>query len=477
MDYPARMVPTRPSARVHEILARSGGGGADALERPARRHILGRVLAMGLPSVASFLLLTIYDLTNMFWLARLGEELVAAVTVFAAFIAVMSFPNQLIGTGSVAVISRRFGEGDARGTEVAIKNTFLGKFVVGGIMGALAIPILRPSLELLGASPEVTELGVAYGWIQCAGLGMSLASFSVYTALRGIGRPTFGMWTSLVGAVINLVLDPLLIFGIGPFPRMGIAGAAISSMAGFTTVTIVGMTALSGPGSPVRVRWFAPPWPDLGESVRMMRIGLPSALAGLSFALLSSVIVKLVAVFGTTAVALFGASQKIVRFGGMLLGGLGLGTSALIGQYLGSRELHKAWLAAVINARLASWSMILFAAAVSLFAPALIGFFLDDAALAPEGAVYLRILAIGLPFFGLTLAAEQAYAGAGRNTPAFLMHVTIGWGLIVPLMLLFGRVLHLGPAGMLAGHSLGQAAGALLSVQLLRRGSWLEHSI
>jgi Na+-driven multidrug efflux pump len=121
--------------------------------------------------------------------------------------------------------------------------------------------------------------------------------------------------------------------------------------------------------------------------------------------------------------------------------------------------------------------MILFAAAVSLFAPALIGFFLDDVALAPEGAVYLRILAIGLPFFGLTLAAEQAYAGAGRNTPAFLMHVTIGWGLIVPLMLVFGRVLHLGSAGMLVGHSLGQAAGALLSVHLLRRGSWLEHSI
>jgi putative MATE family efflux protein len=471
------MVPTRPSPRVHEILARSGRGGADSLERAVHRDVLGRVLAMGLPSIASFLLLTIYDLTDMFWLARLGEEPVAAVTVFAAFIAVMSFPNQLIGTGSVAVISRRFGEGDARGTEVAIKNTFLGKFAVGGVMGALAIPFLPFALTFLGASPEVRDLGVAYGWIQCAGLGVSLASFSVYTALRGIGRPTFGMWTSMVGALINLVLDPLLIFGIGPFPELGIAGAAIASMAGYATVTAVGMIALAGPHSPVRVRWLSPPWPDGRETVRMMRIGLPSAVGGLSFALLASVVVKLVAVFGTTTVALFGASQKIIRFGAMMMAGLGLGTSALIGQYLGSRDLHKAWLAAVINARIASWSMLVFAAGVIVAAPWLIGFFFDDPGLAPEGARYLRLLALGLPFLGLTMGAEQAYAGAGRNTPALLMHLTIGWGLVVPLMLAFGHALRLGAAGMMGGNSLGQALGALLAVYLLRRGSWLEHRI
>jgi putative MATE family efflux protein len=432
---------------------------------------------MGLPSVASFLLLTIYDLTNMFWLARLGEEPVAAVTVFSAFIAVMSFPNQLIGTGSVAVISRRFGEGNAVGTEVAIKNTFLGKFVLGGVMGAIGIPLLPFSLTFLGATPEVRDLGVSYGWIQCAGLGISLASFSVYTALRGIGRPSFGMWTSLVGAVINLVLDPLLIFGIGPFPKLGIAGAAIASMAGFTTVTGVGMIALASHRSPVRVHWFGRPWPDLRDTWRMMRISLPSALSALSFAILASVIVKLVAVFGTTTVALFGAGQKIVRFGGMLIGGLGLGTSALIGQYLGSRELDKAWLAGVINARLAAYSMLAFAVGVILGAPWLIHFFFDDPALAPEGARYLRFLAVGLPFFGLTMAAEQAYAGAGRNVPAFWMQVFIGWGLVVPFMLAFGHLLHFGPSGMLAGHSLAQALGALLSVHLLRRGSWLEHRI
>jgi putative MATE family efflux protein len=471
------MFPIPPSARVRAILSEAEGAVPAAFGRDRENAVLRRVLAMGLPSVASFLLLTLYDLIDIFWLARLGEEPVAAVTVFGAVLWVLAFGNHVFGAGSVAVISRRFGAADLPGTERAIKTTFLGKFVVGTAAGLVGIAVLPAVLERMGAEPEVQDLGVRYGRIYCAGLGVSLASFSVYTAFRSLGRPALGMWISFLGAAINLALDPVLIFGLGPAPRLGIEGAAIASLAGFAAVTGFGMAAMAGKRSPVRVNWLGPPWPPARESFRMIRIGLPSAMSSLSFALSRLVMVKLVATYGTSVVALFGMASKVLMVGFNVLGGLGLGASALIGQYLGSRDLHKAWLAAVQNIRVAGTSMVVFAVAVALAAPWIVRLFFDDPALVEPGALYLRLLAAGLPFIGLTDGADHAYSGAGRTLPPMIMQVTVAWGLVIPLMGVVGIVMGLGPAGMMAGRSLGQFLGSIVAVWLLQRGSWLRHEV
>jgi Na+-driven multidrug efflux pump len=193
---------------------------------------------------------------------------------------------------------------------------------------------------------------VAYARPQFLVLGVILASFSVYTALRGIGRPRLAMWISLAGAAVNLVLDPLLIFGIGPFPELGIVGASVASALGWITVTGWGCVALASAHSSVRVRWLAPPYPDIGEMRAMLRIGAPSGLSSFSMALFGAVIVKLVAVYGTGAVALFGMAQKILGFGRTLIAGLGLGSGALVGQHLGGGKLERAWVTTVVSIRM-----------------------------------------------------------------------------------------------------------------------------
>jgi putative MATE family efflux protein len=432
---------------------------------------------MGAPSMASFLLLTVYDLIDVFWLAKLGEEPVAAVTVFSALFWVLSFPNQVIGVGSIAYISRRFGAGEAARTEVAIKNTFFAKLLVGVAVGAVGLAVAAWAFGLLGAEPEVRALGVRYGTVQWIAAPLTLASFSVYTALRGIGRPALGMWISVAGTILNLGLDPLLIFGPGPFPELGIRGAAIASAAGYGVVTVWGMAALAGPASPVRVRWLGGPAPQPREMLRMTTIGLPAGAGGLSFALFASCLVKLVAIHGTTAVALFGMSQKITKLGIMVVAGLGMGAGALVGQYLGGRQLVRAWLATATSIQLASATMFVFGAGVFAFAPALVRAFFDDPALIPEGAVYLRLLALGLPFVGVVVGAEQPFAGAGMNLPPTVLHAAAAWGVTIPLMLLFGEVLGLGPEGMMAAMALGNVLEACAAAWLVRRGGWLEHDL
>ncbi|MBU0692178.1 hypothetical protein KKH18_10265, partial [bacterium] len=217
------MLSIRPTSRVIAILHRNNPeNGVESITSSLKKKITKEVIRMGLPSMASFMLMTVYDLTDTFWLAKLGPEPVAAVTVFGALIWILTFPNQVIGAGSVAIISRRFGAGDLAMTERAIKGTFVSKFGIGTLLGLVGLLITPWMMVLLGAEPDVAKLAVDYGIIQCIVLGFQLASFSVYTALRGIGRPAAGMWISVAGTIVNVVMDPLLIFGIGPFPEMGI---------------------------------------------------------------------------------------------------------------------------------------------------------------------------------------------------------------------------------------------------------------
>jgi len=469
------MIPIKPPPRVARILRDAGSPDemTPALERSTLRELVG----MGLPSTLSFLLLSLYDVADVFWLAKLGEAPVAAVTVFSAFFWLLAFANGIIGSGSVAVISRRFGERNLAGTEGAIKNTFFGKAAIGVVFGAIGIGLLPHAMRILGATPEVVALGQRYGVLQCVILPFPLVSFSVYTAFRGIGRPGLGALISLAGAIVNIVLDPLLIFGIGPFPRLDILGASIASALGFVTVVGWGAVALASPRSPVRVRWLSAPYPNVGETWRMAKVGLPSGVSSMSFALFANALVKLVAEYGTVAVALFGMSQKILRFGNTVVAGLGLGSSALIGQHLGAGRLDRAWVCAVMTMRVASGTLLLFAAIVFVGADVLARFFFPDPALAVPGAAYLRILAPGLPFLGLIAGAEHAYSGAGRNLPPMILHLTEAWIITIPIMLALGKLAGLGPVGTIAGVALGQFVGGGIAVWLVRRGSWLTHRV
>jgi putative MATE family efflux protein len=472
------MLSIRPTHRVTEILHRNNpDNGIESITSSLKRKIMREVIRMGLPSMASFMLMTVYDLTDTFWLAKNGPAPVAAVTVFGALIWILTFPNQVIGAGSVAIISRRFGAGDLAMTERAIKGTFVSKFGVGTLLGLVGLLITPWMMELLGAEPDVARLAVDYGVIQNIVLGFQLASFSVYTALRGIGRPAVGMWISVAGTIVNVVLDPLLIFGIGPFPEMGIVGASLASALGFMTVCVAGMIALSRKNSPVRVHWFGGVKPNITEMVKMFRIGFPAGLNSLSFALMMSARVKLFALYGTNAVALYGMSMKIMRVGVMVIVGLGLGTGALIGQYLGAKKLNHAWVSAMSAVQLAAGSMLIIAVVFLVFSSQVVKLFFDDPLLLEPGIFYLRMMALGLPLIGVIIQAENAYTGAGMNVPPMIMGMTIDWVIIIPIMYICGVTLNFGPNGMLVGWVIALALGALILLTGVRRGSWLEHNV
>jgi putative MATE family efflux protein len=472
------MLRTRPPLHIAEVIhGPLENGEIPGFTRELKRAMFREVLSMGLPSMTGFLVSSLYELINMFWLARIGPAPVAAVTMCTTFVWVLTFPNMVVGTGSVALISRRFGEGDLARTELSIKNTFAAKFLIGSLCGVIGMFILRWALHFIGAASDVVEMGVTYGTMQLAIQGFALTGYSVYTALRSIGRPRAAFWIQVAGTAVNCVLDPLLIFGWGPFPELGIFGAALATACAHVTVVICGCLALESERSPVRVRWLKKPLATVDEMLQMFRIGFPAGINSLSFSLAMSFAVKLVANYGTVTVALYGMGSKVVHFAVMIVVGLGLGTGALIGQFLGSRELHKAWLAGVLSIRLAVWIMVVGAFGIFISAPLIVRMFFSDLSMQAPGIAILRIMSMSLPFIGLHIGAETVFEGAGLNTPPMVLSIVHSWVMVIPFMWLAGPVLELGPNAVIAGFALAHFIGGLAAVWLFRRGKWLQHQV
>lgn len=283
-------------------------------------------------------------------------------------------------------------------------------------------------------------------------------------------------WMQLLGAGTNMILDPLLIFGIGPFPELGIVGAAIGAAVSYVLVFLVGIYVLTTDRSPIKVRWLKKPWPSMDEFKMIWNIGWPVGINILSFSLAMTFSVRLVTHYGTDVVAIFGAAQKVLHFGVMSMVGFTLGTSALVAQFLGAKDLVKSWIAGVHSIRTAGYVMLAYAAFVFIFADFIVSAFfgIDTNQI---GSILLRIMAISIPFAGIHIGAETVFEGAGHNRPMMLLSIAHAWLLMVPFMYVFGIVLDWGPVGMITGATIAHSLGGLIAVWLFYKGSWLRVTV
>ena len=436
--------------------------------------IIGSILRMGVPSMIGFALGNIYDLIDMYWLSRLGPEPVAAITILGPFLWVIHSANMIVGAGSVAVISRRYGEKDYLQTELAIRETILLKWLAAisfGLLGYLGAPLI---VRLLGARGEVLEQGILYGRIIFLGMGFNFSTYSVFTALRGIANPNLAMMLMIALNLINIVLDPFLIFGWWIFPELGVAGAAWASVFSYVLTFAAGLVLLySGAANlRVRVRSGQPiQWAMMG---RILKIGTPSAIGSISWSLARTVVMPLIAVFGTGVVAAYGVGTRVSALGIMMLVGIGLGLSALIGHNIGAGKRERARQTANQAILLSVGIMIALGLACFFGARFIMSRFFDEPEIIAHGITFLRILAIGLPFLALHLTIENVYGGVGENRPAMTVNIIHSWILEVPVIYLCVKALHLGPNAVwwaITGATFLSAMGFYF---YFRRGRWLD---
>ncbi len=469
------MLPIIPSDKVASVLTLPPEvAGVRDVSREQSRAINREVVAYGIPSMGGFMVASFNEMVSLFWLAKVGTEPVAAVTVLMTIYWTMMTFNIITGVGSNAVIARRFGEGAMEQSGIAIRSAFMMKIIMGTLIGFATWLLMPVILPLMAVEPAVEQLAYDYGHWMFPFAGIVGSSYSVYSAFRCIGMPRMAWWMQLLGAGTNMILDPLLIFGIGPFPELGIVGAAIGACTSYLLVTMIGMYVLATDKSPIRVHWFARPWPSRDEFMMIWNIGWPVGINILSFSLAMTFGVRLVTSYGTDVVAIFGAAQKVLHFGVMTMVGFTLGTSALVAQFLGAKDLVKSWIAGVHSIRVAGYVMLGYGALVFIFAEPIVAAFFGIESGGELGASLLRIMAISIPFAGIHIGAETVFEGAGHNRPMMLLSIAHAWLLMVPFMYTFGILLDWGPVGMIWGATIAHSLGGLIAVWLFYKGSWLR---
>lgn len=421
----------------------------------------------------------IYYLVDMWWLSRLENSVmaVAAVTIFSNVSWLFSSINQLIGPGSVAIISRRYGEKLFSEAETAIKETLLLKWASGLIFGLLGLYFVDDICYIAGARGETLTIASQYGSVMFLGFSFTLATFSVYTALRGVANPNTAMALMLGSTLLNLLLDPLFIFGYLGFPEMGAQGAAVASVVSYAITLLVGVGLFYAGNTNVKLHLKGEVPVGIKTMWKIIRIGVPSWLSSMSFSGARFVIMPMVAVFGNSVIASYGIGMQVMAIGVAILVGIGLGLAALIGHNLGSGKKERAVETANTAILLDVGLMAGLGIIIYIFAPQIMSIYFNDTETIRHGVDLLRIFAFGFPFFGLFFTIENVYTGVGMNTPAMVVSIIHSWCLQIPAIYVLTRIYNYDQNAVWWVLTMSLVISSTGYYLYYRRGQWLNAKV
>ena len=433
---------------------------------------IGRaVLLLAVPMVLEMVLESVFAIVDVFWVSRLGADAVATVGITESMLAIVYAIAIGLCFGATAMVARRMGERDPEAAaRTAVQSIALGiAFAVPiGVAGAALAPRL---LTLMGAPASVVRTGWRFTAIMLGGNIAILLLFLINAVFRGAGDASIAMRSLWRANLVNLVLDPCFIFGLGPFPALGVTGAAVATTTGRSIGVLFQLRALfRGKGRLVirrehlrldpRVMW------------RLLRIsanGIVQVLIGTASWL---GLVRIMAPFGSAALAGYTIALRIIVFAILPSWGLSNAAATLVGQNLGAGKPERAersvWIAVAYNMIFLGSVGILFL----LLTNPIIGLFTSDPAIRPVAASGLRTISAGFFFYAAGMVITQAFNGAGDTATPTRINFFVFWAFEIPLAWFLARRAGLGPRGVFFAIMVAFSSLAIVSTLVFRRGRW-----
>ena len=431
---------------------------------------LPRTIArIAIPAVASTLLMTVFASVDAYWVGtKIGASGIAAVATSIFWVWLIISIAEMVSVGLTAVAARRYGEGHPDAAARAAGSALVFTLGIGLVVALVGIVALPQMFAVMHTPIDVTTLGMRYLGTYLLATPLMFGFFTVDAAFRASGDSKTPFVLLAISVAITLVLDPLLIMGLGPAPRLGIAGAAIA------TVTTRAVAFAFGLAIAVRrglVRAATIDWHAIGA---VCRVGLPTAATGVMFSVIYVFITRTATRFGTPALAALGIGHRVESWLYMIGVGFGAATAAIVGQNLGAGRADRAaragWLATAFCSGLGVVFCVLQLTIPEHFA----SIFTSDAAVIAEGASYLRIAAISELALCAEVVLEGALGGAGHTLAPMLSSTTIT-AARVPLAAWAAS--RFGSAGIWWVISLTAAGRGVAMMALWRSGAWKRRSL
>jgi len=433
---------------------------------------IGRsILLLAIPMVLEMALESVFAVTDVFFVGRLGPDAVAAVGLTESMLTLVYALAMGLGIGTTAVVARRIGEKDREGAANAAAQAILLGILGAILLGTLGVTFAPRLLALMGASPEVLRLGSGYTRVMLGGEATIVLIFVVNAVFRGAGDAAIAMRVLWLANAINILLGPCFIFGLGPFPQLGVTGAAVATTIGRGTGALYALSRLLRPGSRVAVgrRHLRFDLPVMRTVARLSGSGAVQSIVGMASWI---GLVRIVATFGSQALAGYTVGIRVVVFAILPSWGMSNAAATLVGQNLGAGDPGRAersvWRACLYNLAFLSFTGLIFV----VFARPIVSAFTSDPEVLAFGTDCLRIVAAGFPFYAYGMVLSQSFNGAGDTRTPTLLNLIVFWIWELPLAWALAVTLGLGPRGAFVAVGVAFSTLALGAAAIFRRGRW-----
>ena len=433
---------------------------------------IGRaILLLAVPMVLEMVMESVFAVVDIFFVARLGPDAVATVGLTESMLAIIYAVAMGLSIGVTALVARRIGEGDRDGAaRAATQGIFVALFgaTALGVVGAALAPQL---LALMGASPAVIDVGVNYTRVMLGGEATIVVLFVANAIFRGAGDAAIAMRVLWLANAINIALNPCLIFGLGPFPELGVTGSAVATTIGRGVGAAYAVSRLLRPGGRVSVeRRHLRLEPALmrrllglsGSGTLQMLVGTASWIG----------LIRILSSFGSAALAGYTIGIRIIIFALLPSWGLSNAAATMVGQALGAKKPDRAersvWMAGNYN--------LIFLGSIGLafvlFARPLIALFTADPEVRRYGVDCLRVIAAGFLFYAYGMVITQSFNGAGDTATPTWINLFVFWLWEIPLAYVLAVTFGMGPHGVFLAVAVAFSTLALVSAVIFRRGHW-----
>jgi MATE family, multidrug efflux pump len=434
------------------------------------------VVMLAVPMVLEMSMESIFAVADVFWVAHLGADAVATIGLTESMLTIIYTAAMGLSIGATALVARRIGEHDVEGAAHAAGQSILLGLAVAAAIALTAAPNALSLLRAMGASDEVVASGGLFTRIMLGGNATVLLLFLLNAVFRGAGDAAIAMRVLILGNLLNIILGPCFIFGLGPFPRMGVAGAAVATNLGRGTAVLYQLYTLTRGHGRVRL---APRHLrlDFGAMQTMLR------LSGLgTFQILISTasyvgLVRILSVFGSAALAGYTIGIRLIIFGLLPAFGISNAAATMVGQNLGAGRPDRAEAAVWTAAR---YNMVFLGVVGLVFlagAPFITSLFTTDPLVQPYAIGCLRTVSLGFIFYACGMVLTSAFNGAGDTWTPTVINLFVFWLFEIPFAWFLAHQGGFGARGVFIALTASYSALAVVSLILFRRGAWKTRKV
>ncbi|MCP3933234.1 MAG: MATE family efflux transporter [Bacteroidetes bacterium] len=429
------------------------------------------IFLLSVPMVLEMVMESLFAVVDVFFVSQISVNAVATVGLTEAVLTVIYSIAFGLSMAATAMVARRIGEEDPEKASVAAAQSIIIAVVISCILGVSGFLFAEDILRLMGGDETLIAEGVGYTKIMFASNLIIMLLFLMNGIFRGAGDANLAMWTLWISNGLNIILDPCFIFGIGPFPELGVTGAAVATTIGRGVGVLFQLFIFFKGTSLVKVAWghFMIKWEVIRKLIKVSSGGAGQHLiSSCSWVFL----MRIVSLFGSEVVAGYTIAIRLIIFTILPSWGMANAAATLVGQNLGAGKPERAetsvWRSAFFNMGFLTLTGVFF----FLFAENFIRFFHHEERVVQAGVVSLQIICLGFVFFSYGMVLSQAFNGAGDTRTPTIINLFCFWLVEIPLAYLLAVSLQFGPSGVYWAIAVSEALLAITAIIVFKKGKW-----